>query len=526
MSDHRNLTSARLFGAMAIVATVAVLYGRPSVAADTGTDGAPTDEVFLFTSFRENGEHGLQFLSSEDGLKWTELPGVFLKPQAGAGKLMRDPSLARGPDGVYHLVWTTAWRGDLGFGYARSSDLVNWSEQRFIPAMQHEPETVNVWAPELFYDEDQSRFIICWAATIPGRFPDYGEPHDNNQRMYCTTTRDFESYTPTALFFDPGFSVIDATIVKDGSRYVLVLKENSRKCMKLRVAVGQTPLGSWSNVSKPFTGPYAEGPSVAKLGDHWYVYYDAYHEGRYGAAKTRDFKQFVDASAEIAFPPGHKHGTVLRAPRGLIENLAQAAAPQKPVVTAQSATVDAEAAYTRTITERAEKIIKELALPDTAKADRVQDVLVGWSRTLRAIHAELDARLANLPSDSDERRQVEADVANQLFTVHRRFVAQIASMLTPADVDRVKDALTYGVVPITYKRYLELLPDLSAEQKSELLANLLEAREYAMDAGSSEAKHAWFGKYKGRNNNFLSAAGYDMKAAEKSLAEREKPKQP
>jgi hypothetical protein len=40
---------------------------------------------------------------------------------------------------------------------------------------------------------------------------------------------------------------------------------------------------------------------------------------------------------------------------------------------------------------------------------------------------------------------------------------------------------------------------------------LVEARELAMDEGSSEKKHAVFGKYKGRINNYLSAEGYDMK---------------
>ena len=52
------------------------------------------------------------------------------------------------------------------------------------------------------------------------------------------------------------------------------------------------------------------------------------------------------------------------------------------------------------------------------------------------------------------------------------------------------------------------------------MANLLEAREYAMDAGSSEEKHGWFGKFKGRINNYLSKAGYDLRAAEEARAER------
>jgi hypothetical protein len=54
------------------------------------------------------------------------------------------------------------------------------------------------------------------------------------------------------------------------------------------------------------------------------------------------------------------------------------------------------------------------------------------------------------------------------------------------------------------------------------MAWLVEAREVALTAGSAEEKHRVFGKYKGRINNFLSAAGYDLKAAERAMWERRK----
>jgi hypothetical protein len=299
-----------------------VLVGTISFAARSAAQG--DDQVFLFTSFHGNGERGLQFLRSDDGLNWERIPGFFLKPGVGSGKLMRDPSMARGPDGTFHLVWTTAWRGDRGFGYSSSRDLVRWSEQRFIPVMESEPTTINVWAPELFYDEHSAHFVIAWASTIPGQFPDDGEPHDNNQRMYYTTTTDFKSFAPTKLFFDPGFNVIDCAIVRNGDNYVLVLKDNSRTQMNLRVASGKSPLGPWHDVSPPFTQKFTEGPSVLKLGENYSVYFDAYRAGVYGAAKTRDFKSFEDITDRVSFPQGHKHGTAIAVPRSILAGLLDA----------------------------------------------------------------------------------------------------------------------------------------------------------------------------------------------------------
>src|SRR6476660_6233156 len=139
--------------------------------------------------------------------------------------------------------------------------------------------------------------------------------------MYYTTTRDFQNFAPTRLFFDPGFNVIDCTIVRIANHYVLVLKDNSRLQRNLRVAFGDSPAGPWRDVSKPFTQPFTEGPTVLKIGDGWIIYFDAYRESIYGAVKTRDFKTFVDITRHVSFPEGHKHGTALQVPRQAVEQL-------------------------------------------------------------------------------------------------------------------------------------------------------------------------------------------------------------
>jgi hypothetical protein len=134
------------------------------------------EEYFLFTSFRGNGEDGLHLAWSTNGYRWQALNGdrSFLKPQVGASRIMRDPCLAEGPDGTFHLVWTSAWTVEKGklLGHACSKDLITWSEQQAVPVMENEPNTRNIWAPELFWDKAKARWLIFWSSTIPGKFPE------------------------------------------------------------------------------------------------------------------------------------------------------------------------------------------------------------------------------------------------------------------------------------------------------------------------------------------------------------------
>ena len=115
--------------------------------------------------------------------------------------------------------------------------------------------------------------------------------------------------------------MIDGFILKDGDRYVLVHKDNSRPVRALRVAFANNPLGPWKKVSAPFTEQFTEGPSALKVGDDWIIYYDRYRFHRTGAVKTRDFKTFTNITDQCTFPDEHRHGTALRVSRGVVENL-------------------------------------------------------------------------------------------------------------------------------------------------------------------------------------------------------------
>ena len=284
------------------------------------------EEVYLFSYFKGNGD-GLHLAYSYDGYNWTALKNdsIFLKPTAGQDKLMRDPCIIRGADGKFHMVWTVSWN-EKGIGYANSEDLLNWSEQKFIPVMAHEPNARNTWAPELTYDPKNKEYMIYWATTITGLYPETQSDQENgyNHRMYYVTTKDFKNFSETKLLYEPGFNVIDATIVKNKDQYVMFLKDETREPAQknIRIATSKKLTGPYSAASEPITGDYwAEGPTTLKNGNTWIVYFDKYTDHKMGAVRSDNLKNWEDISDEISFPEGMRHGTIFKVSQDEFEKL-------------------------------------------------------------------------------------------------------------------------------------------------------------------------------------------------------------
>lgn len=284
----------------------------------TAVNAQSAKDPFIFAYFKGNGEDGLHLAYSEDAYHWKALKNdsSFLTPTVSKDKLMRDPCIIRGADGLFHMVWTVSWK-DKGIGYASSKDLINWSEQQFIPVMTKEEGARNTWAPEITYDPGDGTYMIYWATTITGKFPETASKADEgyNHRIYYVTTKDFKTYSETRLLYDPGFNVIDASIVKDNGKYVMFLKDETREPAQknLRLAFSDRLTGPYSAAGSPITGKYwAEGPTAIKKGKDWLVYFDKYRDHKYGAILSADLKTWKDVSDQISLPKGLRHGTILQ----------------------------------------------------------------------------------------------------------------------------------------------------------------------------------------------------------------------
>lgn len=272
------------------------------------------DGAYLFSYFKGSGD-GLHLAYSTDGLKWMALnnDSIYLKPVLGKDKLMRDPSIVQDDRGVFHLVWTTGW-WDQGIGYASSTDLINWSQQKYIPVMENFEGTRNTWAPEVFYDKPSQTFYIFWASTIPGLYPEVETTSNEkglNHRQYYVTTKDFVTFSDTKIFFDGGFSVIDGAILaKDDTYYLFVKDETSVPTEKnIRVTSGNKPYDFPTKVSDPISVNWVEGPAPLQVGEYVYVYFDKYRSKKYGAIRSKDMLNWEDVSDKVSFPAGTRHGT-------------------------------------------------------------------------------------------------------------------------------------------------------------------------------------------------------------------------
>lgn len=282
---------------------------------------------YIFSYFKGNGEGGLHLAYSTDAYHWTALNNgeSLLKPELSKDKLMRDPCIIRGGDGLFHMVWTVSWT-DKGLGYASSKDLINWSEQVYVPVMEKFEGARNTWAPEITYDSKKKLYMIYWASTITGKFPETASTKESgyNHRMYYVTTKDFKTFSDTKILYEPGFNVIDASIVKDGKRFIMFLKDETIEPVEknIKIAYGKNLIGPYSKATEPITGEFwAEGPTSVKVGDTWLVYFDKYRDHRYGAIASKDLKNWEDVSDKIIMPSGLRHGSILEITSQELEKL-------------------------------------------------------------------------------------------------------------------------------------------------------------------------------------------------------------
>jgi hypothetical protein len=170
--------------------------------------------------------------------------------------------------------------------------------------------------------------------------------------------------------------------------------------------------------------------------------------------------------------------------------------------------------YVESILGRAQKATDALNITWTPVGENVRNIIANRYFKLNDIYAERDS------VKKKDKKLAEAQCDSKLYRSHFGFDADLSMYLKPQDIERVKDVMTFNVVKVTYEAHCDMIPTLKEEEKAQILAWLIEARELAIDAESSKKKHEVFGKYKGRINNYLTKRGYDLVKEREAWYER------
>lgn len=293
---------------------------------------------YLFVHFKEkitpDGEQ-VYFGISADGYTWEKVnDGNPILTSTKSERGCRDIEIVRLHTGGFVIITTDlciAYRMDENYNVDwkkvnssgskmlcmwRTDDLVNFSEQEFIYFGRDDFGCL--WAPEIFFDEENEEYLIHWGSTV-------AEDNFTHMSIYCSTTKDFKTFTEPKLYFTKDNEILDSHITKVDDTYHLFYKNSSNPPMNMH-ATSKSLYGPFEHdkafeeyMDKEIKNPGSyEGPTTYTLPDgRWCMMLDFFgcEKEKMGyvpfvSSKPGD-ASFTRAEEGFSFPYGFKHGKVI-----------------------------------------------------------------------------------------------------------------------------------------------------------------------------------------------------------------------
>ncbi len=293
---------------------------------------------YLFAHFKEkitpDGEQ-VYFGVSRDGLNWEQVNGgnpiltaelgekgcrdieIIRLKTGGFVILTTDLSIAYRMDENHKVDWSQVNRtGSKCLRMWKTNDLIHFSEEKLVHFGRDDFGCM--WAPEIFYDEINDEYLIHWGSTI--------EADDfKHMSIFCSTTKDFETFTAPKLYFTKDNEILDTHIQKVGDTYHLFYKNAHNPSMNMH-ATSKNLYGPFEHDEEfekymeneiYWPGSY-EAPTVYTLPDgRWCLMLDFFGCERekmgyvpFISSKPGD-TNFERRPDLVSFPYGFKHGGVI-----------------------------------------------------------------------------------------------------------------------------------------------------------------------------------------------------------------------
>ncbi|WP_371647823.1 family 43 glycosylhydrolase [Streptomyces mirabilis] len=380
-----------------VLALLLGLLAAPPSPASPSPSGAPhVNEPkyagYLFAYFTgegtADGEQIRYALSrGNDPLHWRELnAGHPVLTSTIGEKGLRDPFVIRSPKGdKFFLIATDlkmyqnssgSWdyvqrHGSRSIMIWESTDLVHWTDQRLVKVA---PDNAgNTWAPEAYWDDSLGEYVVFWASKL---YADDDPDHTGStyNKMLYATTKDFRTFSEPKVWDDPGYSVIDSTVIKNKGSYYRYTKDerdpsSSSPCSKFITGEKSTSL---TNTKYDFVSDCigsgsidrGEGPTVFKSNteNKWYLFIDEYGSRGYVPFETTDLDSGKwTMSTNYQLPASPRHGTVMPVTQAEYDRLL--AAYPETGTSVVDATAKGQSGYA-IVTESASKVVLPMR-PDT-----------------------------------------------------------------------------------------------------------------------------------------------------------------
>lgn len=261
-------------------------------------------EVFFRTISNHSHAGRLELLYSYDAYHWQAIDSLLKIPAVGDGSI-KDPSISKESDGLYHVVWVAVKNKKEGIAHSTSVDLRTWSAPTFICVVSHDSTQLGISTPGLLFDEQTDTCLVYWSSVKQGR-----------ESVYALKTKGFMTFAPVQKLYDPGFSVQDPMLVCRSTKdYVLIFNDNTPIESNLKVAFSSRMEGPYERISPSFTAYQTKRPSATKVGAKWFVFLEDYGKNQIKVVSTLDFDSFEDISEEMELPAFTGGGAIFLVPR-------------------------------------------------------------------------------------------------------------------------------------------------------------------------------------------------------------------
>ncbi len=180
------------------------------------------------------------------------------------------------------------------------------------------------------------------------------------------------------------------------------------------------------------------------------------------------------------------------------------------------------------IVNKAASWAASLQLNDAAKTLRVQQAIATHLTAVKDWHNDHPANVIPdgiNPANGNKLSELDKQViicSSQPKTVHENLMTALKADLDSVQVALVLDKYTVGKVAFTLNGYRAIVPDLTAKEEAEIVKNLVQAREQAIDYKSMKEISAIFEIYKTKCEQYLNNNGRNWRQLFKAYVDKVK----